>query len=91
MHISDTYIYFCICEQKTTFHGLTIEEAKRGISNSFTTSVEKNSNVGRRRGLEIIAKTAGASKNIEVEVDKPLGLTLGQKPGGGVVITVSSA
>jgi hypothetical protein len=31
-----------------------------------------------------------ASKNIEVEVDKPLGLVLGQKPGGGVVITVSA-
>ncbi|CAN6461301.1 unnamed protein product [Victoria cruziana] len=38
-------------------------------------------------GLEVMARTAGASKNIEVEVDKPLGLTLGQKPGGGVVIT----
>lgn len=43
-----------------------------------------------KRGLEINARTAGASKNIEVEVDKPLGLTLGQKPGGGVIITVSS-
>lgn len=41
-----------------------------------------------RKGLQINARTA-ASKNIEVEVDKPLGLTLGQKPGGGVVITVS--
>ncbi|KAK6926129.1 hypothetical protein RJ641_007848 [Dillenia turbinata] len=37
--------------------------------------------------LVITARTAGASKQIEVEVDKPLGLTLGQKPGGGVVIT----
>ena len=44
-----------------------------------------------KRGLEVNARTAGASKNIEVEVDKPLGLTLGQKPNGGVVITVSSA
>ncbi|KAF3782603.1 hypothetical protein EJ110_NYTH33850 [Nymphaea thermarum] len=47
--------------------------------------------LGRRKsggGLEVRARTAGASKNIEVEVDKPLGLTLGQKPGGGVVITV---
>lgn len=42
-----------------------------------------------RKGLEITAKTAGASKTIEVDVDKPLGLTLGQKSGGGVVITVS--
>ncbi|KZV23889.1 hypothetical protein F511_23851 [Dorcoceras hygrometricum] len=38
-------------------------------------------------GLEITAKAAGTAKNIEVEVDKPLGLTLGQKTGGGVVIT----
>ena len=44
----------------------------------------------RRAGLSVTARTAGAAKNIEVEVDKPLGLTLGQKPGGGVVITVSS-
>lgn len=34
------------------------------------------------------AKTAGASKTYETEVDKPLGLTLGQNPGGRVVITV---
>lgn len=40
-----------------------------------------------RRGVEITARAAGAAKNIEVEVDKPLGLTLAQKPGGGVVIT----
>ena len=42
---------------------------------------------GARR-FEVKARTA-ASKTIEVEVDKPLGLTLGQKQGGGVVITVS--
>ncbi|XP_020591614.1 LOW QUALITY PROTEIN: uncharacterized protein LOC110032356 [Phalaenopsis equestris] len=47
----------------------------------------RNSSVRERRALEITAKTTGASKNIEVEVDKPLGLTLGQKSGGGVVIT----
>ena len=40
--------------------------------------------------VQITARTAGASKSIEVEVDKPLGLTLGQKSGGGVIITVSS-
>lgn len=40
-----------------------------------------------KRGLEVRAKAAGAAKTIEVEVEKPLGLTLGQKPGGGVVIT----
>jgi hypothetical protein len=39
---------------------------------------------------QITARTAGANKSIEVEVDKPLGLALGQKPGGGVIITVSS-
>ncbi|KAJ4903409.1 rubredoxin family protein [Raphanus sativus] len=38
------------------------------------------------RRFEVKARTA-ASKTIEVEVDKPLGLTLGQKQGGGVVIT----
>jgi hypothetical protein len=42
-----------------------------------------------RTGLQVTARTAGAAKTIEVEVDKPLGLTLGQKSGGGVVITVS--
>ncbi|XP_002975304.2 uncharacterized protein LOC9629430 [Selaginella moellendorffii] len=36
--------------------------------------------------LQVEAKTA-AGKTIEVEVDKPLGLSLGQKPGGGVIIT----
>lgn len=49
--------------------------------------MKSNGAVGGRRGLVVRAKTAGASKNIEVDVDKPLGLTLGQKPGGGVVIT----
>lgn len=34
------------------------------------------------------AKTAGAAKQYETEVDKPLGLALGQNPGGRVVITV---
>ncbi|KAL3689292.1 hypothetical protein R1sor_015601 [Riccia sorocarpa] len=37
--------------------------------------------------LQIRAKTAGASKTFETEVDKPLGLTLGAKAGGGVVVT----
>lgn len=57
----------------------------------FINNVEKeSSSFSVRRGLEISARTAGASKTIEVEVDKPLGLTLGQKTGGGVVITVST-
>jgi rubredoxin len=37
------------------------------------------------------AKTAGASRTYETEVDKPLGLTLGQNPGGRVVITAVDA
>lgn len=40
-----------------------------------------NYNVGKGRGLRVTARTTGASKSIEAEVDKPLGLTLGQKPG----------
>ncbi|XP_027360087.1 uncharacterized protein LOC113868587 [Abrus precatorius] len=74
--------------QKTSLQGLSLHEAKRGVSDSFL-GEKKNgyssSNAGRR--LEITARTAGAAKTIEVEVDKPLGLTLGQKSGGGVVIT----
>lgn len=69
--------------QKTAFYGLSLRERKRVSVESW-----KNRGNGIRRGFEITARTAGASKNIEVEVDKPLGLTLGQKPGGGVVITV---
>ncbi|XP_035542591.1 uncharacterized protein LOC109012469 [Juglans regia] len=72
--------------QKTTFQGLSIQEAKRGISNSFV-SESRSSFANVRRGFHITAKTAGATKTFEAEVDKPLGLTLGQKPGGGVVIT----
>ncbi|CAI0426421.1 unnamed protein product [Linum tenue] len=74
--------------QKTQFQGLSIQDAKRQQSSSAifisSNTVDKKQ---ARRGLEINAKTAGASKSIEVEVDKPLGLTLGQKSGGGVVIT----
>lgn len=67
--------------QKTSFLGLSLQEAKRGVSNSNVASKRGN------RGLEITARKAAAAKNIEVEVDKPLGLTLGPKQGGGVVIT----
>lgn len=71
--------------QKTNFHGLSLQHAKRVIFSSLV--AERKSNLTRfRRGFEITAKAAGAAKTIEVEVDKPLGLTLGQKPGGGVVI-----
>ena len=34
------------------------------------------------------ARVASASKTIGAEVDKPLGLALGQKSGGGVLIAV---
>ncbi|XP_049396568.1 protein MET1, chloroplastic [Solanum stenotomum] len=75
--------------QKTSFQGLSLQEAKRGVSNSFLVAESKRnatSNSGSR-GLEITARKAAAAKNIEVEVDKPLGLTLGPKQGGGVLIT----
>lgn len=74
--------------QKTTFQGLSLQDAKRGFSDSFI--AQNRSGFTTVRRLNITARTAGASKTIEAEVDKPLGLTLGQKPGGGVVITVSS-
>ncbi|GAV92025.1 hypothetical protein CFOL_v3_35409 [Cephalotus follicularis] len=74
------------CCQKSIFQGLSLQKAKRGISDFFIS--ERNSSFSYvKRGLEINARTTGASKTIEVEVDKPLGLTLGQKSGGGVVIT----
>ncbi|KAE9451809.1 hypothetical protein C3L33_16300, partial [Rhododendron williamsianum] len=72
------------CLQKTSFQGLYLLDAKRSFSSSFIAAKRSTFRIPRRR-LEITARTA--SKNIEVEVDKPLGLTLGQKSGGGVVIT----
>ncbi|CAL9110455.1 unnamed protein product, partial [Musa textilis] len=73
-----------LAAQKSAFHGSSLLEHKRNCS---LAGMKRNGAVGGRRGLVVRARTAGASKNIEVEVDKPLGLTLGQKPGGGVVIT----
>ncbi|CAN4089411.1 unnamed protein product [Withania somnifera] len=62
--------------QKGCFEFFLGAESKRNVSN------------GASRRLEITArKASAAAKNIEVEVDKPLGLTLGPKQGGGVVIT----
>lgn len=75
-----------LVSQKTNFHGLPLQDAKRVIFTSLI-SERKNNVTTVKRGLQIKARTTGASKTIEVEVDKPLGLTLGQKPGGGVVIT----
>lgn len=71
--------------QKNKLEGLSLEDAKRRVWESFSAS--SGAAVVVRRGLQITARTA--AKNIEVEVDKPLGLTLGQKQGGGVIITVS--
>ncbi|XP_021282960.1 uncharacterized protein LOC110415585 [Herrania umbratica] len=74
--------------QKTALQGLSLQEAKKGVSGFFLAERKSSSSSSHaRRGLEITARTAGASRAIEVEVDKPLGLTLGQKQGGGVVIT----
>ncbi|WRX24497.1 hypothetical protein QQP08_016984 [Theobroma cacao] len=74
--------------QKTAWQGLSLLEAKKGVSGFFLAERKSSfSSSHARRGLEITARTAGASRTIEVEVDKPLGLTLGQKQGGGVVIT----
>ncbi|XP_072995936.1 uncharacterized protein [Typha latifolia] len=74
--------------KKTAILGVSLSERRWA---SWVAEVRKSKGrsgaLGGRRGLEVSARTAGASKNIEVEVDKPLGLTLGQKPGGGVVIT----
>ena len=58
---------------------------------SLVADLNNRSGLGNnvRRGLRVTARTAGAAKSIEAEVDKPLGLTLGQKPGGPVTITVS--
>ncbi|KAM1407644.1 hypothetical protein ACFX2F_002196 [Malus domestica] len=78
--------------QKTSFQGLSLGEAKRGVFDSLLVAAENNrsglgnNNVGKGRGLRVTARTAGASKSVEAEVDKPLGLTLGQKPGGPVTI-----
>ncbi|KAK4351065.1 hypothetical protein RND71_030378 [Anisodus tanguticus] len=73
--------------QKTSFQGLSLQEAKRAVPSSFLVESKRNASIGGSRGLEITARKAAAAKNIEVEVDKPLGLTLGPKQGGGVVIT----
>ncbi|KAI3983858.1 hypothetical protein MKX01_011566 [Papaver californicum] len=72
--------------QKTSFRGLTLQEAKKGITDSFISKRNICTSFISKRRLEIKARST-AAKNIEVEVDKPLGLTLGQKQGGGVVIT----
>ncbi|KQJ95275.1 uncharacterized protein LOC100831452 isoform X1 [Brachypodium distachyon] len=64
--------------KKTAFHGAALVDRRWAAGSAVS---------GRRRLVQVNARIAGAAKNIEVEVDKPLGLTLGQKSGGGVVIT----
>lgn len=76
--------------QKSGFHGLNLDGKQvLGIGSLKQRNWGGNSLQGRRRRLQITARSAKTSNNIEVEVDKPLGLALGQKSGGGVVITVS--
>ncbi|KAL0874259.1 hypothetical protein Bca101_023964 [Brassica carinata] len=72
--------------QRTGFHGVSLEDSKKSVSEIFAVSDRKIGVLNGSRRFEVKARTA-ASKTIEVEVDKPLGLTLGQKQGGGVVIT----
>lgn len=66
---------------QSSFFGTAVPEAGVAINNTLC----KGSSSVRLPATR--ARTAGANKTIEVEVDKPLGLTLGQKSGGGVVIT----
>lgn len=73
--------------QKSNFQGLSLQDGKRGCSDIFMPNSSCSALINVRTGLQVTARTAGAAKTIEVEVDKPLGLTLGQKSGGGVVIT----
>lgn len=69
------------------FYGVSLPERRSCLSTSYNRSI--NGSIKRKGGLKVSARTAGAAKTFEVEVDKPLGLTLGQKSNGGVVITVS--
>ncbi|XP_078179037.1 rubredoxin family protein [Carex rostrata] len=67
------------------FYGVSLPERRSCLSTSYNRSI--NGSMKRKGGFKVSARTAGAAKTFEVEVDKPLGLTLGQKPNGGVVIT----
>eukprot|EP00250_Pteridium_aquilinum_P011623 c20202_g1_i1 orf=344-1141(-) len=69
---------------QSSFFGTILPEAGIASGAVSNTACKGTSSV---RLPAIRARTAGASKTIEVEVDKPLGLTLGQKSGGGVMIT----
>ncbi|KAJ4826761.1 hypothetical protein Tsubulata_028502 [Turnera subulata] len=72
--------------QRSTFQGgVTSLEVDAKWSRGFLPKKKKKSSFGFK--VVTARAAAGASKTIEAEVDKPLGLTLGQKSGGGVVIT----
>jgi len=74
--------------KKSGFHGTSVDGKQvLGIGSLKQRNWGGNSLQGRRRRLQVTARSAKTSNNIEVEVDKPLGLALGQKSGGGVVIT----
>ncbi|KAL2904927.1 Quinate repressor protein [Bienertia sinuspersici] len=62
--------------KKTNSYGLSLPDAKRVIFSSLISEKKNSSSATVKRGLEIRATTTGAAKTIEVEVDKPLGLTL---------------
>lgn len=64
---------------QTSFYGVSVFQPKKALS------IYNKSGVSRMPTVR--ARSTGVSRNIEVEVDKPLGLTLGQKSGGGVVVT----
>ncbi|RVW41695.1 hypothetical protein CK203_082044 [Vitis vinifera] len=77
--------------QKTTFQGLSLQDAKRGFSNSVLAADSRSSFASVRRGLEITARTAGAAKNIEVEAVEGGGnaAKAGLKAGDQVLYTSS--
>ncbi|KAJ7539360.1 hypothetical protein O6H91_11G088900 [Diphasiastrum complanatum] len=70
---------------QSSFFGSTLPETSTRLARSLHYGGSANKRVPL---FSVRARTAtGQSKTYEAEVDKPLGLTLGQKPGGGVVIT----
>ncbi|GLJ54012.1 hypothetical protein SUGI_1155560 [Cryptomeria japonica] len=75
-----------VCKTQKISCGLSLNESRRGAFLSKTYKCKRRMATAMPR-LQVTARSAGASKTIEAEVDKPLGLALGQKTGGGVVIT----
>ncbi|KAJ6296790.1 hypothetical protein OIU78_022502 [Salix suchowensis] len=73
--------------RKPAFKAYHFKMGEGACSDFFMPNNNCSNLINGRTGLQVTARTAGAAKTIEVEVDKPLGLTLGQKSGGGVVIT----